>query len=56
MHPRRFRLDIRNNFFSERLLRHWHRLPRDVVESLSLEMLKIPYHHHLLLMWTNIIK
>jgi len=36
----RFRLDIRNTFFTTRVLKYWHRLPREVVEAPFLETFK----------------
>jgi len=37
---RRFHLNSREHFLSVRVIEHWHRLPREVVESHSLEILK----------------
>ena len=36
----RFRLDIRRRFFTQRVLTHWNRLPKESVDAPSLEAFK----------------
>ena len=36
----RFRLDITKKLFTGRVVRHWHRLPSEVMDAPSLEALK----------------
>ncbi|KFO87911.1 hypothetical protein N320_01657, partial [Buceros rhinoceros silvestris] len=37
----KFRLDMRTNFFTSRVVKHWNRSPRKVVDVPSLEMFKV---------------
>ncbi|KFV92385.1 hypothetical protein N326_03158, partial [Eurypyga helias] len=47
----RFRLDIRKKFFTERVGRHWDRLPREAVDAPSLEVSKASLDEA----WSNLV-
>ena len=40
MEHRKFHTNMRKNFFTVSVMEHWDRLPREVVESPSLEIFK----------------
>lgn len=40
MRQGKFKLDIRKNFYTERVIKDWDRLPGEVVESPSLDVFK----------------
>lgn len=46
LHQGKFRLKIRKNFLSMRVVKHWKRIPEEIVESPSLEILNRSFDRH----------
>lgn len=40
IYQKKLRLYSRKNFFSERAVKYWNRVPREIVESASLQLFK----------------
>jgi len=40
LHWERFTKDVQQNIITERAVKHWNRLPREVVESISWEVFR----------------
>jgi len=54
---RKFHLNMRKNFFTVRVTEPWNRLPRDVVESPSLEIFKTRLDKVLCsLLWVTLLR
>lgn len=57
LHQGRLRLDIRGEFFTERVVQPWYRLPRKVVECRSLKRFKrhgcSTWGHGLVWLWQS---
>ena len=56
LNERRFRLDVRKKFFTERAVKHMNRLPMEIVDALYLDALKTKLDGDLgsLILWVAI--
>jgi len=47
----KFRINMQKNFLTVRVMEHWNRLPREVVESSSMEIFKTHLDAYLHDLW-----